>query len=261
MSCVSLILFLRIALAYTFVFLFPRYIELGNLAAFLLPLLILLTPFGKSCTKSVDITFSVRPTLSYLPLFPLFLSGIMIISVLTSSISASVGYEIVEVNPSDNAFFALIFDAIVPSVCEELLCRYALLMLLSPFGRGGSAVLSALLFSLLHANLYQMPYAFFAGLMLATLTLASRSAFIPILFHLLNNLASILLFYLPDDSYMYFFAAVIFLLPLSFLLATKNSSLRSCSEVLSDGSIAPMLKASLYSPLIFFALLMLLLTV
>ncbi|MBE6695024.1 MAG: CPBP family intramembrane metalloprotease [Ruminococcaceae bacterium] len=261
MSCIALILFLRVALAYAFAGFFPRFVELGSLFASLLPLLVLITPFGKGCTQSTEIGFSPKSTFSFLPLFPFFLAGVLIISVITSSVSAAVGYEIVEVNPSGNIFSALIFDALVPSVCEELLCRYVLLRLLSPFGRGGSALLSAILFSLLHANLYQMPYAFFAGLMLATLTLASKSAFIPILFHLLNNLTSIALFYLPDSAVLYFFAATILLLPISFFIALKKGSLKSCTEVLSDGSAYPMLKASLSSPLIFFALLMLLLTV
>ena len=261
MSCVALILFLRTALAYAFAALFPSLIELGSLAASLIPLLVLLTPFVKSCTKAEDIGFSPENTLSFLPLFPFFLGGVLIISAVTSSVSAAVGYEIVEVTPSGNIFSALIFDALVPSVCEELLCRYALLRLLSPFGRGGSALLSAILFSLLHANLYQMPYAFFAGLMLATLTLASRSAFIPILFHFLNNLTSIILFYLPDEAVLFIFAGVICLLPPAFFLALKKGSLRSCTEALSDGSVGPMLKASLSSPLTLFALLMLLLTV
>ena len=261
MSCVALILFLRTALAYTFAYTFPSFAELGSLAASLLPLLVLATPFGKGCTQSEDIDFSPKSSPAFLPLFPFFLAGILIISVITSSLSAAVGYEIVEVTPSGSIFYALLFDVLVPSVCEELLCRYALLRLLSPFGRGGSALLSAILFSLLHANLYQMPYAFFAGLMLATLTLASRSVFIPILFHLLNNLISVVLFYLPEEAVLYIFAGVICLLPLSFFLALKKGSLNSCAEVLSDGSISPMLKASLTSPLILFALLMLLLTV
>ena len=261
MSCVALILFSRVALAYAFAGIFPRFIELGSILASLLPLLVLITPFGKGCIQSNDIDFSFKSTPSFLPLFPFFLAGVLIISAITSSVSAAVGYEIVEVNPSENIFSALLFDALVPSVCEELLCRYVILRLLSPFGRGGSALLSALLFSLLHANLYQMPYAFFAGLMLATLALASHSVFIPILFHFFNNVTSIIIFYLSDSAALYFFAATVLLLPLSFFIAWKKGSLRSCTEVLSDGSAFRMLKASVSSPLIFFILLMLLLTV
>ena len=261
MTGVAIILFLRTALAYAFAIFLPRFAELGAVLSYLLPLLFFSTRFGKSCIQSKELGFFVKNTASFLPLFPFFLAGVIITSVLTSSLSAAVGYEIVEVVPSDNIFYALIFDALVPSLCEELLCRYALLRLLSPFGRGGSALLSAIVFSLLHANLYQMPYAFFAGLMLATLTLASRSVFVPILFHFLNNLISVALFYLPDSALFFFFGGAICLLPLSFFLAFKSGVLQGCAEIFSDGSVKPMLKASLYSPLIFFALLMLLLTV
>lgn len=261
MTGVAIILFLQTALAYSFAIFFPRMSELGSLFSYLLPLLFFSTRFGKGCVQSKEIGFCAKNAVPFLSLFPFFLTGVIIISVVSSSLSVAVGYEIVEVVPSDNIFYALIFDALVPSLCEELLCRYALLRLLSPFGRGGSALLSAIVFSLLHANLYQMPYAFFAGLMLATLTLASRSVFVPMLFHFLNNLISVALFYLPDSALLFFFGGAICLLPLSFFLAVRNGTLQGCVEIFSDKSVKPMLKSALYSPLVFFALLMLLLTV
>ena len=122
-------------------------------------------------------------------------------------------------------------------------------------------MLSALLFSLMHANIYQMPYAFFAGLVLSTLALASESVLVPVLFHILNNLVSVILFRLPDTAALYFYGAIIILLPLAFFLAVKKGSFNLCGEVLSDGTVSKILLASLYSPLILYALLMLSLTV
>ena len=235
--------------------------ELGVVLSYALPLLLFLTPFYKSCEKNEDIGFSYKPTIRFLPLFPLFLAGVIIISVATSYISAQIGYETKPVNPSEHVFLAIILDVLVPAVCEELLCRYALLRLLSPFGRGGSALLSALLFALMHANFYQMPYAFFAGFFLSALALSSKSALLPIVFHILNNLTAVVLSFLPSTAVSYFYFAVIAFLPIAFLFAYRKGLYSECVGCVSDGSALSLLKGALFSPVILYALLMLSLSV
>jgi membrane protease YdiL (CAAX protease family) len=235
--------------------------ELGVVLSYVLPLALFLTPFYKSCEKNADIGFSYKPTLRFLPLFPLFLAGVIIISVTTSYISAEIGYETHPVSPSEHIYLAIIFDVLVPAICEELLCRYALLRLLSPFGRGGAALLSALLFALMHANFYQMPYAFFAGFFLSALALSSKSALLPVIFHVLNNLTAVILSLIPSAAVSYFYFAVIALLPLAFLFAYKKGLYSECVGCVSDGSSLPFLKSALFSPVTLYALLMLSLSI
>ncbi len=231
--------------------------ELGVILSYALPLLLFLTPFYKNCEKNEDIDFSYKPIFRFLPIFPLFLAGVIIISVVTSYISAQIGYETHPVNPDERVFIAILFDVLVPAICEELLCRYALLKLLSPFGKGGSALLSAILFALMHANFYQMPYAFFAGFLLSALALSSKSVLVPVVFHVLNNLTAVILSFLSPVTVSWCYFAIIALLPIAFLFAYRKGLYRECTECVSDGSALPFLKSALFSPVILYALLML----
>ena len=231
--------------------------ELSVVLAYLLPLLLLATPFFRSCEKNDEIGFSVKNALRFMPIFPFFLTCVIIISLVTSILSGLVGYEPSPVIPADRIFLSVFGDMLIPAICEELLCRYAVLKLLSPYGKGGAVFVSAFLFAFMHANFYQMPYAFFAGLMLASLTLASKSMVVPIIFHVLNNLVSVALFYLPQSLDMYICLALIALLPISFILALRRGVYSECVKNLSDGSASAMLLSAVGSPLIFYALLML----
>ena len=50
----------------------------------------------------------------------------------------------------------------------------------------------------MHANLYQMPYAFVAGLLLSYSAIKTGSLAVPILLHAANNALALLLFYWPS---------------------------------------------------------------
>ncbi|MBE6567670.1 MAG: CPBP family intramembrane metalloprotease [Ruminococcaceae bacterium] len=63
-----------------------------------------------------------------------------------------------------------------------------LIRLFRPFGDASAILLSALLFALAHGSLFQMPYAFVAGLFLAFAATASGGILYPLLFHVFYNL-------------------------------------------------------------------------
>jgi len=66
--------------------------------------------------------------------------------------------------------------AVLPAVCEELLCRGTLLVGISrSLGRGWGVVLSALLFALLHQSPLRLAPQAMLGVVLAVMTLRSRS--------------------------------------------------------------------------------------
>ena len=73
-------------------------------------------------------------------------------------------------------------------VCEELVFRGAILRTLLRWRRGWVAIaISALLFSLVHANPVQMPHAFVIGLLLGWLYYRTDSVVPGVVYHWVNN--------------------------------------------------------------------------
>ncbi len=84
------------------------------------------------------------------------------------------------------AFFACL--AILPPICEELLCRGFLLSAFrSRLGAAKAVVLTALLFGALHLDLHRFPGTFAAGLVLGYVCVRTGSVFASILFHMVYN--------------------------------------------------------------------------
>jgi len=80
-----------------------------------------------------------------------------------------------------------IYSAIIPAVVEELLFRGTVCRSLTVYGKGTAVVISAVLFSLMHANIEQLLYTFIAGLFLGWLYVESKNIIYPILLHFINN--------------------------------------------------------------------------
>ena len=171
---------------------------LAVLCSGLLPLCLLLwqRPFPPSAPSLK----APRPDAwRYLLLLPLFIVSVSLLASALTYIGELLGYANGIVLPRDPLRLALL-AVLLPALVEELLCRY---LCLAPFAEGRSTAavwVSALLFALLHANPIQIPYALFAGLILGTLAVRSGSILIPILFHLANNLVSVLFFLLGDGA-------------------------------------------------------------
>lgn len=90
--------------------------------------------------------------------------------------------------------FCIAAYVIIPSVCEELFFRYALLKSLG----GGlyAVVISAVCFSLMHFDIYASLYTFGAGLVLAVATIATGSLWLSLALHLSMNGIALFLAYL-----------------------------------------------------------------
>jgi membrane protease YdiL (CAAX protease family) len=100
----------------------------------------------------------------------------------------------VAVPPSDNpaVFLAsLLIIGLIPAFGEELLLRGALLSGLKTRSPLFAVLISALIFSLMHANAYQTVYQFFFGIVLALVCIMSRSLIAPLALHFLNNAFSL----------------------------------------------------------------------
>lgn len=85
-------------------------------------------------------------------------------------------------------FLALFNTAVLPGICEEFLNRGIILRgLRDTFKDRTAIIISALLFGLMHANIEQTLYTFVGGIILALLTVKTRSIFPAMIIHFVNN--------------------------------------------------------------------------
>lgn len=83
--------------------------------------------------------------------------------------------------------------AIVPGICEEFLFRGMILSSLTPYGKTGAVIVSALLFGFMHQNPFQMFYATAAGVVLGLMYLYTNSIWCCVITHVLNNTLSLVM--------------------------------------------------------------------
>ena len=105
---------------------------------------------------------SARGTLSSVIIFAPVLLVIIGISSLTTLLLSLLGKSNIT-DVSGNIFYELFRHALLPAILEEMLFRYIPLRLLLPYSRRSALLVSAIMFSLIHLNLFQIPYALFAG--------------------------------------------------------------------------------------------------
>ncbi|MHC4955936.1 MAG: ABC transporter permease subunit/CPBP intramembrane protease [Planctomycetota bacterium] len=78
--------------------------------------------------------------------------------------------------------------AVLPPICEELMCRGFLLSAFRPRrGDQRAVVLTAFLFAVLHLEIYRIPGTFVGGLVLGYICVCTGSIFASILFHMAYN--------------------------------------------------------------------------
>ncbi len=240
MTFVTLLLFFELALSVTVELLAgggELYARLGMLLALLLPLLFLFrAPLG---TPPFGFRVKDRRAWLFLLLVPAFVLLTAATSVAFTALCRVLGISLSAVTPLSSPLLAILFDALMPALLEELFCRGAVFSALRPMGRRTAIFGSALLFSLMHANLSQLPYAFVAGVLLAALYELTGSLLFPMLFHFANNLLSLSLYFgLPSPV---FFATVggaaAVTLPLFFLLARQGGYVSPKREVAPVGAL------------------------
>ena len=88
---------------------------------------------------------------------------------------------------------SLLLLAVLPGICEELLCRGFMLRSFQPrLGTTGSIVLVSIIFGLLHLNPYRLLPTIVIGVLLALISIWSGSIFPAMLGHFTNNALSFL---------------------------------------------------------------------
>ena len=86
----------------------------------------------------------------------------------------------------------LFTTAVVPAFVEEFLFRGLVLSNLLPYGRTTAILASALLFGMMHQNVEQLLYTTVAGLVLGYLYVKTRSIWVCVMLHFVNNFISVL---------------------------------------------------------------------
>ena len=163
-----------------------------------------------------------RPTggpLSALPLFFILLAAMILLSSLTAWLMELCGVPVTGGEAASGNFLSVILlDCCLPAAMEELFFRLMLLTLLLQCDRKNAVWINALLFALIHPSLYQIPYAFCGGIILA-LTARVAGPFTALAFHFANNLASVLLSYGEAWGGAVFNAVVLPLIALAAILS------------------------------------------
>ena len=93
---------------------------------------------------------------------------------------------------SADIWIQYVFVGLFGPVLEELLCRKLILDRTRAYGELNALVFSALVFGLIHANLYQLAYSFPAGLILGYVYLRTNDIRYSIFLHMGMNLTSLI---------------------------------------------------------------------
>lgn len=106
--------------------------------------------------------------------------------------------------------------AVLPALLEEMVYRGYILQTLRSYGSLYAVVISSLLFSLMHLNLDQIPFAFIVGLFLGFICIQTNNIWIPITIHFINNALSVtmqyLSFSLTEDQTNQLYQSIVFTL-------------------------------------------------
>ena len=152
--------------------------------------------------------------------------------------------------------------AVLPALLEEMIYRGYILWTLRPYGNMFAVLISSLLFSLMHGNLRQIPFAFIVGFVLGLLYVCTDNIWLPIAVHFANNAISVSMEYfafsLPEANQNLFYALVIYglialgILCLAVLMVGyfKRLRFRRANTVLT---LSGSLKAVFSSPLFIIA--------
>jgi uncharacterized protein len=108
------------------------------------------------------------------------------------------------VTTNGGLLFNLFMIAVLPALGEELVFRSVLQPLLARLFRNVhlGVILSALVFSLMHFQFYGLIPRFVLGLFLGYAYLWTRSIWIPIFMHFVNNAAAIIVYYLWHNGHI-----------------------------------------------------------
>ena len=225
------------------------------ICSFALPLLLSLPVMKKTGAKFMKFRTGRGDLWLFVPLILPSVLLIFSLSLLTSLILSSLGlsdsYEI-----EQNLLLALFNHALVPAILEEGLFRFVALSILLPYSKRGAVIYSAIFFAFAHCNLFQIPYAFLAGLIFAFLDVAFDSVLPSVILHFVNNALSVL-WIMYGEANLVLFVSVFLGLTLLSVLAAVIFCRRRYKNIFSIGCRAEEKIAASPYALIFIAVTLL----
>ena len=119
-------------------------------------------------------------------------NGILSFFGYSQPVSVSTGYE--SMFPNWATFLIQLNTvAILPAICEEFLHRGVILNGLKEIGIKKAILISSLMFGLLHFNINQFFYATILGMLMALVSVVSKSIYPAMIIHFINNAISVYL--------------------------------------------------------------------
>lgn len=101
---------------------------------------------------------------------------------------------------SGGLLLMIIFSAIIPGICEELLLRGALLNAWEERGTPKAIMVTSALFMLLHSDINGMPTELLSGIILAVIVVSTDSVLAGIIFHTVYNSINIIIVYALENG-------------------------------------------------------------
>ena len=204
--------------------------------AFLLPFLVALllkrrtgAPFSAPKLSFSSEGAKIIPAL----IFPC-VTVIFTVSFLCSLVFTSLGLASLQTDVSGNIVLVILVHALLPAICEEALFRYIPIAFIAPHSKKWCIIISSLLFALIHGNVFQIPYAFVAGLIFAAVDIAFDSIIPSLILHFTNNLMSV--FWMRADAFSAFMIILILLSAVSvlYLFFIRHKLKDKFSELFAD---------------------------
>ena len=200
--------------------------EVLYLLAFILPFFAVMLQ-AKEKGRYTDLLSISKEKISFaLPLIAPTVSLIIIVSFLTSLLIYAVTGKTNNVSLGDSFVLALLSHALMPAVFEEMLFRYLPMRLLSSHSKRGAIIISAIFFSLVHHNLFSIPYAFLAGVIFMAIDIACDSVVPSILIHFINNALSVsIVLYADNPAFaptVYLIIGVLTLISICYVLRRRK---------------------------------------
>ena len=219
-------------------------------------------PFSLVGARMKRISGEKEPVLSELPdRFSLLFLGalgatgcIMLSNIMSSYITSFIsmlGYELSspELNMPDGFIgftLSMLRISVLTAIVEEYSLRGHILGNLRKYGDIFAVFMSAAIFSLMHGNLIQVPYAMLSGMVLGFFTLKTKSIWPAIIAHATGNGLSVAVTYLmkitTEETALVLYSLVLYMMvfigvgaSVAFVLLTKDRPLRKSESVLKTG--------------------------
>ena len=161
-----------------------------------------------------------------------------VVAVLNTVSMLFVRNRAMEILPAEMAFGfvpGLILAAVLPALAEEFVFRGIMYRSYRQYSVIGGALLSGLLFGIMHFNLNQMPYAFFDGVIFALMVEATGSIITSVFMHFLLNAVPVALDFILRDEAGY-----------SASSASDLASVTDSAAVIIAGAVAALMLYLLY---------------